>query len=169
MRRGAGPCRRCAAPTSCSTPPTALAALDALRDRLPVTMQDIRRGLLEVELAGALPGAARAARRRPRRRPQPAGRQACWPTTWATCGFFDRDAGGVRHAAPTRTSPAWSRHCAAGSMRWLACTLEGPRAHGRRGAGRHRCCRRACRPIGVQRFDVAGERLRGGQGAARRK
>ena len=83
----------------------ALAALDALHERLPVAMQDIRRGLLEVELPGrfqVLPG-------RPTlvldvaHNPQAArvladnlGDMAFHPTTWAVFGMLrDKDVAGV--------------------------------------------------------------------------
>ena len=44
--------RRCAAPTSCSTRRAALAAFEALRERLPITAQAVRTGLALVELPG---------------------------------------------------------------------------------------------------------------------
>jgi len=104
----------------------ALAALDALRDRLPVAMQDIRRGLLEVELPGrfqVLPG-------RPTlvldvaHNPQAArvladnlGNMAFHPTTWAVFGMLrDKDVTGVIAAVKSRVDV------------WLPCALEGPRA-----------------------------------------
>jgi dihydrofolate synthase/folylpolyglutamate synthase len=104
----------------------ALAALDALRDTLPVAMQDIRRGLLEVELPGrfqVLPG-------RPTlvldvaHNPQAArvlagnlGGKAFHPTTWAVFGMLrDKDISGVIEAVKARVDV------------WLPCTLEGPRA-----------------------------------------
>jgi dihydrofolate synthase/folylpolyglutamate synthase len=103
-----------------------LAALDALHERLPVAMQDIRRGLLEVEVAGrfqVLPG-------RPTvvldvaHNPQAAGVladnlgvMAFHPTTWAVIGMLrDKDIPGVVRAVRHRVD------------RWLPCTLEGPRA-----------------------------------------
>ena len=103
-----------------------LAALDALRDKLPVAMQDIRRGLLEVELPGrfqVLPG-------RPTlvldvaHNPQAAlvladnlGGMAFHPTTWAVFGMLrDKDVSGVIGAVKARVDV------------WLPCTLEGPRA-----------------------------------------
>ncbi|MCK9284549.1 MAG: bifunctional tetrahydrofolate synthase/dihydrofolate synthase [Rhodocyclaceae bacterium] len=104
----------------------ALAALDTLRDRIPVVMQDIRRGLLEVELAGrfqVLPG-------RPTvvldvaHNPQAArvlaenlGNMAFHPETWAVFGMLrDKDVGAVIGALKGRVT------------RWLPCALEGPRA-----------------------------------------
>ncbi len=104
----------------------ALAALDALRDRLPVAMQDIRRGLAEVELPGrfqVLPG-------RPTvvldvaHNPQAAraladslGSMTYHPTTWAVFGMLrDKDIAGVVEAIRHRVD------------RWLPCTLGGPRA-----------------------------------------
>jgi dihydrofolate synthase/folylpolyglutamate synthase len=104
----------------------ALAALDALRDRLPVAMQDVRRGLAEVELPGrfqVLPG-------RPTivldvaHNPQAArvladnlGSMAFHPRTWAVFGMLrDKDVRGVIDALKHRVD------------RWLPATLEGPRA-----------------------------------------
>ncbi|MDD5249424.1 MAG: bifunctional tetrahydrofolate synthase/dihydrofolate synthase [Rhodocyclaceae bacterium] len=103
-----------------------LTALDTLKDKLPVAMQDIRRGLLEVELAGrfqVLPG-------RPTvvldvaHNPQAArvladnlGNMAFHPATWAVFGMLrDKDIDGVVRAVRHRVD------------RWLPCTLDGPRA-----------------------------------------
>jgi dihydrofolate synthase/folylpolyglutamate synthase len=105
-----------------------LAALDALRERLPVAMQDIRRGLIEVELPGrfqVLPG-------RPTvvldvaHNPQAARTladnlgalgQNAHPLTWAVFGMLrDKDIAAVVHALAGRVT------------RWLPCTLSGPRA-----------------------------------------
>lgn len=105
---------------------TVLAALDELHERLPVAMQDIRRGLSEVELAGrfqVLPG-------RPTvvldvaHNPQAArvlaenlGGMAFHPRTWAVFGMMrDKDIGGVIEAMRSRVDD------------WLPTTLEGPRA-----------------------------------------
>ncbi|MGE5468116.1 MAG: bifunctional tetrahydrofolate synthase/dihydrofolate synthase [Ignavibacteria bacterium] len=105
-----------------------LAALDALHEALPVAMQDIRRGLLEVEIAGrfqVLPG-------RPTvvldvaHNPQAAraladnlGSMAFHPTTWAVFGMLrDKDIPAVVRAMRHRID------------RWLPCTLAGPRAAG---------------------------------------
>ncbi|MBU1236143.1 MAG: bifunctional tetrahydrofolate synthase/dihydrofolate synthase [Gammaproteobacteria bacterium] len=104
----------------------ALAALDELHDCLPVAMQDIRRGLAEVELAGrfqVLPG-------RPTvvldvaHNPQAArvladnlGGMAFHPRTWAVFGIMrDKDIAGVVAALRHRVDY------------WLPATLEGPRA-----------------------------------------
>jgi dihydrofolate synthase / folylpolyglutamate synthase len=104
----------------------AIAALDTLRDRLPVTAQDIRRGLSEVEVAGrcqVLPG-------RPQivldvaHNPQAATELACSlgdmgfaRTTWAVFGMMaDKDVAGVVSAIKHRVD------------RWLPCDLAGPRA-----------------------------------------
>ncbi len=46
------PIPRCAAHTSLHNASAALAALDVLKDRLPVSMEAVRRGLVEVQLAG---------------------------------------------------------------------------------------------------------------------
>jgi dihydrofolate synthase/folylpolyglutamate synthase len=105
-----------------------LAALDLLSDRLPVAMQDIRRGLLEVELPGRfqmLPG-------RPAivldvaHNPQAARTladnlgaqgQAYYRHTIAVFGMMrDKDIDGVLDALRDRV-----KH-------WLPCTLPGPRA-----------------------------------------
>jgi dihydrofolate synthase/folylpolyglutamate synthase len=103
-----------------------LAALDELRERLPVAMQDIRRGLAEVELSGrfqVLPG-------RPAvvldvaHNPQAArvladnlGGMAFHPRTWAVFGMMrDKDVAGVIAAMRPRVD------------RWLPATLAGPRA-----------------------------------------
>lgn len=103
-----------------------LAALDELRASLPVAMQDIRRGLAEVELAGrfqVLPG-------RPAvvldvaHNPQAArvlaenlGGMAFHPRTWAVFGMMhDKDIAGVIEAMRGRVD------------RWLPATLAGPRA-----------------------------------------
>jgi dihydrofolate synthase / folylpolyglutamate synthase len=103
-----------------------LAALDALRQRLPVAMQDIRRGLAEVELAGrfqVLPG-------RPTvvldvaHNPQAArvladniAGMAFHPQTWAVFGMMrDKDIAGVVAALRQRID------------HWLPVTLDSPRA-----------------------------------------
>ena len=104
----------------------ALAALDALHKDLPVAMQDIRRGLIEVELAGrfqVLPG-------RPAvvldvaHNPQAArvlaanlGDMGFHRHTWAVFGMLaDKDIDGVIDAIGERVT------------HWLPCTLEGRRA-----------------------------------------
>jgi dihydrofolate synthase/folylpolyglutamate synthase len=104
----------------------ALAALDSLHDVLPVAMQDIRRGLAEVELTGrfqVLPG-------RPTvvldvaHNPQAArilagnlGDMAFSPDTWGVFGMLrDKD-------IPAVVAPLLGR-----VTRWLPCSLEGPRA-----------------------------------------
>jgi dihydrofolate synthase/folylpolyglutamate synthase len=106
-----------------------MAALDALGDVLPVSMQDIRRGLAEVELPGrfqVLPG-------RPTvvldvgHNPQAAGvladnlgaylaNEAFHPQTWAVFGMLrDKDIAGVVKRLKGRID------------RWLVATLDGPR------------------------------------------
>ncbi len=103
-----------------------LAALDTLRDCLPVAMQDIRRGLLEVEL----PGRCQVVPGRPTvvldvaHNPQAAtaladdlGNQGFFPATWAVFGMLaDKDIAGVVRAMKHRVD------------HWLPCGLEGPRA-----------------------------------------
>ena len=103
-----------------------LAAVDALLDRLPVAMQDVRRGLAEVELPGrfqVLPG-------RPTvvldvaHNPQAArvladnlSSQGFYSATWAVFGMLaDKDMGGVVAALRDRVT------------HWLPCSLQGPRA-----------------------------------------
>jgi dihydrofolate synthase/folylpolyglutamate synthase len=103
-----------------------LAALDALHMDLPVAMKDIRRGLIEVELAGrfqVLPG-------RPAvvldvaHNPQAArvlaanlGEMGFHRNTWAVFGMLaDKDIEGVIDAIGERVT------------HWLPCTLEGRRA-----------------------------------------
>ena len=102
-----------------------LSALDCLHERLPVAMQDIRRGLGEVELAGrfqVLPG-------RPAvvldvaHNPQAAGVLAAnlgdmgfHRNTWAVFGMLgDKDIDGVIEALRGRVT------------HWLPCTLDGRR------------------------------------------
>ncbi|MBA3032345.1 MAG: bifunctional tetrahydrofolate synthase/dihydrofolate synthase [Gammaproteobacteria bacterium] len=104
----------------------AIAALYALHDRLPVTAQDIRRGLSEVEVAGrcqVLPG-------RPQvvldvaHNPQAAaalaaslGGMGFARTTWAVFGMMaDKDIAGVIEALRQRVDY------------WLPCDLPVPRA-----------------------------------------
>src|SRR3954467_3310945 len=104
----------------------AICALDTLRDRLPVAMQDVRRGLAEVVLPGrfqVLPGrpqvildvahnveAAKALA-------QNLGASGFAPQMLAVCGMLrDKDIAGVlREMAPRIT-------------RWHFCSLPGPRA-----------------------------------------
>jgi len=105
---------------------TVLCALETLSARLPVAMQDIRRGLAEVELPGrfeVLPG-------RPTvvldvaHNPQAArsfaanlGDMGFYPQTWAVFGMLrDKDIGAVVRALKDRVT------------RWLPCSLEGLRA-----------------------------------------
>lgn len=103
----------------------AIAGLEAMADRLPVSMQDIRRGLIEVELPGrfqVLPG-------RPTvvldvaHNPQAAGvlgdnlaGMAFHPETWAVIGMLaDKDIAGVAERVRGRID------------HWLAASLPGPR------------------------------------------
>ena len=103
----------------------ALAALDAVHERLPVAMKDIRQGLMQVELPGrfqVLPG-------RPAvvldvaHNPQAARVLAAnlldmgfHRRTWGVFGMLaDKDIGGVIDALRERVS------------HWLPCTLHGPR------------------------------------------
>jgi dihydrofolate synthase/folylpolyglutamate synthase len=138
----------------------ALAALDALHQRLPVAMQDIRRGLGEVELAGrfqVLPG-------RPAvvldvaHNPQAArtlaanlGEMAFHRNTWAVFGMLaDKDVDGVIGALRERVT------------HWLPCSLEGVRAAGAGGPGRP-LAGRGNRAGGALRFGARGTGLRAGE------
>ena len=76
----------------------ALAALEALSGRLPVSQQAVRQGLLTVEIAGALPGAAGTADDYPRCGAQPARRRGAGREP-GQHGLLSGDARGVRHAA----------------------------------------------------------------------
>ncbi|MBP9653470.1 MAG: bifunctional tetrahydrofolate synthase/dihydrofolate synthase [Rhodocyclaceae bacterium] len=104
---------------------TAIAVLEALAARLPVSMQDVRRGLIEVSLPGrfqVLPG-------RPAvvldvgHNPQAAGvladnlgSMAFHPNTWAVFGMLaDKDVAGVVGRVKGRID------------HWLVATLPGPR------------------------------------------
>lgn len=104
---------------------TAIAGLETLTDKLPVSMQDIRRGLIEVELPGrfqVLPG-------RPTvvldvgHNPQAAGvlaenlgGMAYHPETWAVFGMLaDKDIAGVVERVRGRID------------RWIVATLPGSR------------------------------------------
>jgi dihydrofolate synthase / folylpolyglutamate synthase len=104
---------------------TAMCALECLRERLPLSMQDIRRGLAEVELAGrfqVLPG-------KPQvildvaHNPQAAqvladnlGSSGFAPETIAVCGMLrDKDIGGVLRALAPRIT------------RWHLASLGGAR------------------------------------------
>ena len=106
----------------------AICALDALRERLPVAMQDIRRGLAEVTLPGrfqVLPG-------RPQvildvaHNPQAArvlaenlAASGFAPETIAVCGMLrDKDIAGVLNAVAPRVT------------RWHLASLGGPRGAG---------------------------------------
>jgi dihydrofolate synthase/folylpolyglutamate synthase len=138
----------------------ALAALDALHQRLPVAMQDIRRGLGEVELAGrfqVLPG-------RPAvvldvaHNPQAArtlaanlGEMAFHRNTWAVFGMLaDKDVDGVIGALRERVT------------HWLPCALEGVRAAGAAAlADRLRAA--GIEPAGALRFGARGTGLRAGE------
>jgi dihydrofolate synthase/folylpolyglutamate synthase len=107
---------------------TAIAVLESLAERLPVSMQDIRRGLIEVDLPGrfqVLPG-------RPTvvldvgHNPQAAGvladnlaSMAFHPETWAVFGMLaDKDIAGVVERVKGRID------------HWLTASLPGPRGMG---------------------------------------
>ncbi len=104
----------------------ALMALEALRDRLPVAAQDIRRGLAEVEVAGrcqVLPGQPQIVLD-VAHNPQAAaaltsslGGMGFARTTWAVFGMMaDKDIEAVVLALKPRVD------------RWLCCDLPGARA-----------------------------------------
>jgi dihydrofolate synthase/folylpolyglutamate synthase len=104
----------------------ALCALDTLRDRLPLAMQEIRRGLAEVELRGrfqVLPGRPQIVLdvahnvEAARTLAQNLAASGFAPQTIAVCGMLrDKDLGGVlREMAPYVT-------------RWHLASLNGPRA-----------------------------------------
>jgi dihydrofolate synthase/folylpolyglutamate synthase len=103
-----------------------LATLDAMREMLPVAMQDVRRGLMEVKLPGrfqVIPGKP-AVVLDVAHNPQAAtvlarslGDMAFHPNTWAVFGIMaDKDMPNVIRAIKSRVS------------RWLVCGLENPRA-----------------------------------------
>jgi dihydrofolate synthase/folylpolyglutamate synthase len=103
-----------------------LCALDTLRDRLPLAMQEIRRGLAEVELPGrfqVLPGRPQVVLdvahnvEAARTLAQNLAASGFAPETIAVCGMLrDKDIGGVlREMAPHIT-------------RWHLASLTGPRA-----------------------------------------
>ncbi|MFA6311985.1 MAG: bifunctional tetrahydrofolate synthase/dihydrofolate synthase [Sterolibacterium sp.] len=108
----------------------ALAALVALQDRLPVAMQDIRRGLLEVELPGrfqVIPGRPsvildvahnpQAARVLAENLGSQRGDGASHLRTWAVFGMLrDKDVAAVVRVLADRVSD------------WLPCSLSGMRA-----------------------------------------
>ena len=104
----AWPIRRCAAPTSCSMPSGVLAALEALRERLPVTRAGGAQRPGDGRAAGALPDRARPADAGARRRAQPAcGRRA---------GAEPRP-DGLLSRARTRCSARWRDKDLAGHAR----------------------------------------------------
>lgn len=104
----------------------AIAALESLRDRLPVSMGDLRRGLITVEL----PGRFQVLAGRPSivfdvaHNPQAAAvlrenlsNMGYFPETWAVFGMLrDKDIAGVVHHLRDRVD------------HWLCATLDGPRA-----------------------------------------
>jgi dihydrofolate synthase/folylpolyglutamate synthase len=103
----------------------ALCALDSLCDRLPLAVQDVRRGLAEVSLAGrfeALPGRPEVVldvAHNPQAARTLAENVAAWgftPRTIAVVGMLrDKDISGV------------ARELAATFARWHVATLDGPR------------------------------------------
>ena len=113
----------------------ALCTLEALRDRLPVAMQDVRRGLAELELPGRfqiLPGRPQVVLdvahnvQAARTLAQNLGAAGFAPETIAVCGMLrDKDIAGVlREMAPRVT-------------RWHLATLGGARAASAAELARH--------------------------------
>ncbi|HWI35859.1 MAG TPA: bifunctional tetrahydrofolate synthase/dihydrofolate synthase [Burkholderiales bacterium] len=106
----------------------AMCALDTLRERLPLGMQDIRRGLAEVELPArfqVLPGKPQVildVAHNPQAAQVLADNLAASgfsPETIAVCGMLrDKDLGGVLKALAPRIT------------RWHLASLQGPRAAG---------------------------------------
>ena len=104
----------------------ALAALDTLRDSLPIAMQDIRRGLMAVELPGRFqviagkPAVVLDVAHNPQAATvlaQNLGNMAFHPETWAVFGIMaDKDISAVIRAIKSRVT------------HWLVCTLPGQRA-----------------------------------------
>ncbi len=140
---------------------SAIAGLETLAERLPVSMQDIRRGLIEVELPGrfqVLPG-------RPTvvldvgHNPQAAGvlaenlgGMAFHPETWAVFGMLnDKDIAGVAERVRGRID------------RWLVTGLPGPRGMGATGLA-ELLARLGIRVEG--RFDSPAEAYRAAKGRA---
>ncbi|MDR2925589.1 MAG: bifunctional tetrahydrofolate synthase/dihydrofolate synthase [Azoarcus sp.] len=104
---------------------TAMTALDALRARIPVSMQAIRQGLMRVELPGrfqTLPGQPQVVLD-VAHNPQAAdvladnlGQMGFAPETWAVFGMLaDKDVEGVAKSMNARVD------------HWLPCTLSGSR------------------------------------------
>jgi dihydrofolate synthase/folylpolyglutamate synthase len=113
----------------------ALCALDTLRERLPVAMQEVRRGLAELELPGRfqiLPGRPQVVLdvahnvQAAKTLAQNLAAAGFAPQTIAVCGMLrDKDVAGVlREMAPRVT-------------RWHLATLKGPRAASAAELARH--------------------------------
>ena len=134
----------------------ALAALESLCDSLPVSMNAIRRGLIEVELPGrfqVLPG-------RPTvvldvaHNPQAAGvlaenlgNMGFHPVTWAVFGMLrDKDVEGV------------VKHVCSRVDRWLLASLEGPR--GAQAAQLAEVMERAGAGFALELFDTPAQAFR---------
>jgi dihydrofolate synthase/folylpolyglutamate synthase len=133
----------------------AMCALDTLRERLPVSMQDVRRGLAEVELPArfqVLPG-------KPQiildvaHNPQAAqvladnlASSGFAPETIAVCGMLkDKDVGGVLRTLAPRVT------------RWHLASLQGPRAASAEELARH---------VEGERFDSPAEAFAAALGVA---
>ena len=103
----------------------AFAALDALREKLPIAMQDIRRALAEVTLPGrfqVLPGRPQVvltSRTTLKRRPR-------WPRISATA-VTSRKRSPYSACCETRILLAWCARVAPRITRWHLATLPGPR------------------------------------------
>jgi dihydrofolate synthase / folylpolyglutamate synthase len=122
-----------------------LTALELLRERIPVSMQAVRQGLMMVELPGrfqVLPGKPRwcwTSRTIPRRRaflPRTLSNMGFYPETWAVFGAFgDKDVEGIASLLRDRID------------HWLLASLPGPRGLSRRCFA---CTSRTCRNHGRQ-------------------
>ena len=132
----------------------AIAAVEALSDRLPVSMQDIRRGLAQVELPGrfqVLPGRPAVVldvAHNPHAAAVLAGNlddMGFYPRTWAVFGMLrDKDIAGVVDRLRTRID------------RWLVCSLDGPR--GESGDGIAAILQRAAiAPDAIESFSSVGK------------
>ena len=120
----------------------ALAALEALRDRLPVSAQDVRLGLANVELPGrfqVLPGKPAGRSSTSRHNPHAAavlaqnlGNMGFFPYTYAVFGAMrDKDIAGVL------------AHLKGEIDHWCVTDLPTPRAASARGAAKRPCASRA--------------------------
>jgi dihydrofolate synthase/folylpolyglutamate synthase len=121
-------------PTQLYNAAVALAALEALGDKLPVTMQAIRPGADRNRAGRPFPGHPRQAGHRSRCRPQSAGRQGAGRQPLAAWAFSTAPGRGRHAQRQGHRGPAAPE----GQGRCLACRRPGrPARHQRRNAGRH--------------------------------